>query len=80
VRQVEALAREAVNRGAATNTNRLRARAAKNANTLALEKRISDALGLAVRIDHRERGGTLSIKYRNLDQLDEVLSRLEKKH
>ena len=52
----------------------------KNANLIALEKRISDALGLVVSIDHRDRGGVLSIRYRNLDQLDDVLRRLEKKH
>jgi ParB family transcriptional regulator, chromosome partitioning protein len=55
-------------------------RATKNANLVALEKRISDALGLAVSIDDRGRGGVLSVRYRNLDQLDEVLRRLEKKH
>ena len=52
----------------------------EESNLVALEKRISDALGLVVNIDHRERGGVLSIRYRNLDQLDEVLRRLEKKH
>jgi ParB family chromosome partitioning protein len=80
VRQVEALAREAVHKGAKANGRGPRARAVKNANLQALEKRISDALGLAVSIDHRERGGVLSIRYRNLDQLDDVLRRLEKKH
>ena len=50
----------------------------KNANLIALEKRISDALGLIVNIDDRQRGGVLTIRYRNLDQLDEVLRRLEK--
>ncbi|HME28954.1 MAG TPA: ParB/RepB/Spo0J family partition protein [Pseudolabrys sp.] len=49
---------------------------AKDANTRALEKRLSDALGLAVTIDHRGEGGTLRIKYRDLEQLDAVLKRL----
>jgi hypothetical protein len=31
-------------------------------------------------IEHRERGGTLSVRYRSLDQLDEVIRRLERKH
>ena len=81
VRQVEAMAREVAQKGAKGQTNGRKAneRAEKNANLLALEKRISDALGLAVSIDDRERGGVLSIRYRNLDQLDEVLRRLEKK-
>ena len=34
---------------------------------------------LVVSIDDRGRGGVLSIRYRNLDQLDDVLRRLEKK-
>lgn len=70
VRQVEAIAR-------AAGKNAAPARAAKNADTAALEKRLADALGLAVSIDHRGRGGTLSIRYRSLDQLDEVVRRLE---
>ena len=49
---------------------------AKDADTRALEKRLSDALGLAVTIDHRGEGGTLRIKYRDLEQLDAVLKRL----
>jgi len=79
VRQVEALAREAGGKTAKANGRKALARAEKNANLVALEKRISDALGLVVRINDRGRGGVLSIRYRNLDQLDDVLRRLEKK-
>jgi ParB family chromosome partitioning protein len=50
---------------------------AKDADTRALEKRLSDALGLEVGVDHRGEGGTLRIKYRNLEQLDAVLKKLE---
>ena len=49
---------------------------AKDADTRALEKRLSDALGLEVSVDHRGEGGTLMIKYKNLDQLDEVIRKL----
>jgi ParB family chromosome partitioning protein len=49
---------------------------AKDADTRALEKRLSDALGLEVVVDHRGEGGTLRIKYRNLEQLDAVLKKL----
>ena len=74
VRQVEALAKErASSRRSATNN-----RAVKNADTIALERRVSDALGLAVAIDHRGEGGMLRIRYRSLDQLDHVLRRLER--
>lgn len=50
---------------------------AKSADTLALEKRVSDALGLAVSIDHRDPGGSVHVRYRDLDQLDEIVRRLE---
>jgi ParB family chromosome partitioning protein len=52
------------------------ASAAKDADTRALEKRLSDALGLEVSVDHRGEGGTLRIKYRDFDQLDAVLRKL----
>jgi ParB family chromosome partitioning protein len=34
-------------------------------------------LGLKVSVDHRNPGGTVQIKYTDLDQLDEILRRLE---
>ena len=47
-------------------------------DTVALEKRLTDALGLTVRIVHRADGqGVLSIRYRNVEQLDDVTRRLE---
>jgi ParB family transcriptional regulator, chromosome partitioning protein len=81
VRQVEAMAREASqgNPKNQANGSKASAKPEKNADMLTLEKRISDALGLVVSIDHRDRGGILSIRYRNLDQLDDVLRRLERK-
>ncbi len=49
----------------------------KDADTRALEKRLSDALGLDVTVDHKPSGGgTLHIKYGDLDQLDAVLRKL----
>jgi ParB family chromosome partitioning protein len=78
VRQVEAMAREAGQKSGKPNGPKARRSSDKNPNLLALEKRISDALGLVVTIDDRGKGGTLSIRYRNLDQLDDVLRKLEK--
>ena len=53
---------------------------AKDADTKALERRLSDALGLEVAVDHRaDGGGTLRIKYRDLEQLDAVLRKLDRK-
>jgi ParB family chromosome partitioning protein len=74
VRQVEALAQEqAQTKGKKPAT---RQRVNKDPDTAALEKRMSDALGLAVSVDHRGQGGVLQIRYRTLDQLDDVVRRL----
>jgi len=51
---------------------------AKDPDTKALEKKLSDTLGLEVSVDHRGQGGTLHIKYRDLDQLDSVIRKLGK--
>ncbi|WP_164730477.1 ParB/RepB/Spo0J family partition protein [Pelagibacterium montanilacus] len=48
----------------------------KDADTLALERQLSDVLGLAVTLDHKDKGGRLEIRYKTLDQLDAVCSRL----
>ena len=49
----------------------------KDADTAALERRVSDALGLKVSVDHGAAGnGTVHIKYKDLDQLDEIMKRL----
>jgi ParB family chromosome partitioning protein len=73
VRQVEALAKGRA-KGAGKTA---RKRALKNPDTVSLERRLSDALGLTVTVDHRSKGGVLQIHYRSLDQLDHVLRRLE---
>jgi ParB family chromosome partitioning protein len=73
VRQVEAMA---------SREGRPQARAGKrksggkDADTTATERRVSDALGLAVTIDHRGKGGVVHIAYNDLEQLDHVLHRL----
>jgi ParB family transcriptional regulator, chromosome partitioning protein len=77
VRQVEEIARQESDRNGKSPSRKRSAE--KNADTLALEKRLSDALGLVVSIDHRGESGAVSIRYRNLDQLDDLARRLEKK-
>lgn len=49
----------------------------KESDTEALERRISDALGLHVSIRRRWNGGEVRIAYRTPDQLDEITRRLE---
>jgi ParB family chromosome partitioning protein len=50
----------------------------KDVDTIALEKRVSDVLGLEVSIDHHGNWGRVTVTYANLEQLDEVLRRLER--
>jgi ParB family chromosome partitioning protein len=47
-----------------------------NADIDALERQLGDLLGLKVRIAHGEAGGTVSIGYSTLDQLDMICQRL----
>lgn len=43
----------------------------KDADTRALEKRLSDALGLVIAINHKSNGaGEIKVKYKDLDQLE----------
>ena len=81
VRQIEAAMRKDGARQAREVAGGLQAQSkvdVKDADTRALEKRLSDALGLEVTVDHRGQGGTLHIKYRDLDQLDGVLRKLDR--
>ena len=80
VRQVEVALRkdDATRVRDAQREARGRAAGAKDANTRALEKRLADSLGLEVSVEHRGEGGTLKIKYRNLEQLDAVLKKLSR--
>lgn len=50
----------------------------KDADTLALEKLLSDVTGLAVSIAHADKGGEVRVKYRTLEQLDELCRRLQR--
>ncbi len=51
---------------------------AKHADLLALERDLTGKLGLRVTIDAQGIGGTVSIAYRSLDQLDQVLEKLSR--
>jgi len=82
VRQVEAMARERAHKSGKklANGGKARAATAKTADVLAFEKRVSDATGLVVSIDHHNDRGTLTIRYRSLDQLDDLVQRLVRGH
>lgn len=49
----------------------------KDSDTIALERSLSDRLGLAVNISHKGDGGQLRINYKSLDQLEEICRLLE---
>jgi len=51
-------------------------RQACDADTLALQREMSEALGLRVTIAGKARGGALTLHYANLDQLDRLLALL----
>jgi ParB family chromosome partitioning protein len=76
VRQVEAMARKDGKAQARAVKGKTRG---KDADTAALERRVSDQLGLNVSIDHKGEGGVLHIAYKDLEQLEDVLRRLEGK-
>jgi ParB family chromosome partitioning protein len=77
VRDVERIAqKEAENDGQANGKTRP-ARAEKDADTRAVEKELSDALGLAVSIDGRGERGEVRIRYKDLEQLDALCARLK---
>lgn len=73
VRDAEAVARPAKRTDAKAS-----APASKDADTLALEKSLSDALGVAVIIAHKRNGsGEVRIRYTTLEQLDEICRKLQ---
>ena len=74
VRQVEAMIRER----AARTQSKPREPRSKDANSLAFERRLTDALGLQVTLNQHGDGGVLHIRYSNLDQLDDIARKLER--
>lgn len=71
VRQAEDLAREHITKSPKT------IKTEKGADTRALEKTLAEALGLGVLIKHNAKhGGAVSINYKSLEQLDEIVRRL----
>lgn len=76
VRQAEALAQQPAEQ--ARQSARSSAPAEKDADTIALEKALTDVTGLKVTITHGQKGGDLRIAYKTLEQLDELCRKLQK--
>jgi len=80
VRQAERRAKQAKEKpGAGYDIARASARnAAKaaDADLVALERQLGDILGLRVNVVHKEQGGSVTLHYSSLDQLDMICQRL----
>jgi ParB family transcriptional regulator, chromosome partitioning protein len=78
VRQVEQLAKSSVRKPGAAKGRPVRSAAGseKDADTLALERDVSAALGMPVSIAFAGQKGTVTIAYASLDQLDDLCQRL----
>lgn len=74
VRQAEALAQDP---NSTPPKAVKRAPVEKDADTLALEKTLSDVTGLKIIINHGAKGGEMKIAYNSLDQLDDLCRKLK---
>ncbi len=73
VRDAEKLAQDDINgtqNGAETGSNKTQSE--KDADTVALERSLSNVLGLKVQLDHKGEKGKLQISYKSLEQLDSI--------
>lgn len=77
VRQAEQLAKQ-VRPGAGSDIGRASERNSRpvDADLAALERQLGDLLGLKVKVSHVGAGGTVSLAYSSLDQLDMICQRL----
>jgi ParB family chromosome partitioning protein len=86
----EALTREIVKRGLSVRQAEARAKRAKRGpgepvvdqlraidpDLAALERQLGDMLGVKVQVSHKDQGGTVSLHYSSLEQLDMICQRL----
>jgi ParB family chromosome partitioning protein len=76
VRDAERIAQNDIKAQAAPETKS--AVQEKDPDTLALERSLSDRLGLDVKVSHKGEGGRLMIAYKSLEQLEEICRLLER--
>jgi ParB family transcriptional regulator, chromosome partitioning protein len=78
VRQAEARSRNARAGSGAATPHRARSGSAQpvDADLAALERQLADMLGLKVQVGHKGQGGTVTLHYSSLDQLDMICQRL----
>ncbi|MEL6436112.1 MAG: ParB/RepB/Spo0J family partition protein [Pseudomonadota bacterium] len=80
VRQIEELAAAKSDGGASDKPAKSSGKADKDVDTRQLEKTLSDATGYKVEINHKSKGGELRIRYKTLDQLDDLCRVLQSAH
>jgi ParB family chromosome partitioning protein len=78
VRETERLAKAAKSEGspAGNGGGSSGGHGGRNADIAALERQLTDVIGLGVKITYGAKGGTLTVTYSTLDQLDMVCQRL----
>ncbi|OLP60398.1 chromosome partitioning protein ParB [Xaviernesmea oryzae] len=79
VRDTEKLAQNDIKAQNDPHAGRPQPKPAKDADTVALERSLSDRLGLDVSVSHKASGGQLKIAYKTLDQLEELCRLLERR-
>lgn len=79
VRDAERIAQNDIRAQNDPNYGKTVRRDEKDADTLALERTLSDSLGLEVTVNHKASGGHLRIAYKTLDQLEEICRLLERR-
>jgi ParB family transcriptional regulator, chromosome partitioning protein len=70
---------ERLSQSPSQQANTSKGKAEKDADLKALETSLSDATGLKISINHGSRGGTVTIAYKTLEQLDAITALLRQK-
>lgn len=76
VRQTEAAAKSGEVKRREPQPGGRSKKSGKDADTIALEKDLTAALSMKVAIDHQGEGGTVTISYKSLEELDELCSKM----
>jgi ParB family chromosome partitioning protein len=76
VRKVEQLVRS-TRRGKSGERGQAEPRAGKSAGVRDLEQRLTRRLGAKTTVEHKDPGGSLVVRYANLDELDRIIAVLE---
>jgi ParB family chromosome partitioning protein len=76
VRQTEKLAQQAETGKLKTAAKKAKGFAQKDVDILALEQKITSLLGMTVTVEAKGQTGRLSVDYKNLRQLDDIIARL----